>query len=658
VRRTQSWLVATATLGLLLWFAGVVTRYQRVETLQPLLAVGKVAGWLIVFSLACLGAGRLVWRWAGWGKVGSPESLAISLVSGAGVLMAAAAAASACGVLLPPVLLAVLVAATASGAHWLARAWLPGRVRIPTGLLLPCGLLMIAVLSTLPILAVLSPFYDQFNYHLAFPYQWLRHGSVFVYPRHSYSYLTANMGLLYCYGMAVAGPWTGQAIYWWMGAVATLGTWVLGARLGGPRAGAWAAAIFATTPTVLVPSTWASSDLGVAAFGVGGWLMLLRLRDRSGGERPGPWLTAGAMAGLAAGCKYLAIVMVSVPLGVVMLVAQRANPRRALLRRAGLWLAGAAVVFSPWLIRNAVVAGNPVFPFFNRLLPPRAVLASQGPEEVQAAARVARFPDDRLAPSERMTLGTFHPQGAAGAIGPVFLGLAPLALWAAFRKRRRGASLLAAGVVLGVAGWWFAPQLGRYLAPVLVVLAALTAAGWTMVLRLWSPLVRRCLTALLAAGLVWNLQAVSAHGLDRFACLLDRTSEERVLRDQVSYWPAIAFVNQHLPVDATVLLVAESRTLFLDRAVVVEDPFRTPLLVQLADRVDGESGIVRELRARGVTHVLYNREETERIAEMLHRSRYFEPTTPQGAENLRRFFELSLQPVFAEGAVTVFSLRR
>lgn len=658
MRRPQSWLVTAVTLGLLLWFAAVVIRYQRVETLQPLLAVGKVVGWLTVFSLACLGAGRVVWRWAGWGKVGSPESLTVSLISGAGVLMAVAAVASVGGVLLPPVLLGVLVVATASGVHWLAAAWLPAPLRIPSGLLLPCALLLIAVLSTLPILAVLSPFYDQFNYHLAFPYQWLRHGSVFIYPRHSYSYLTANMGFLYCYGMAVAGPWTGQAVYWWMGAVATLGTWVLGARLGGPRAGAWAAAIFATTPTVLVPSTWASSDLGVAAFGIGGWLMLLRLRDRSGGERPGSWLTAGAMAGLAAGCKYLAIAMVSVPLGVAMLLSQRKTPRRTLLRRAGLWLAGAALAFSPWLIRNAILTGNPVFPFFNHLLPPRAVLVSQGPDEVQAAARVARFPDDRLAPPERLTLGTFRPQGAAGAIGPVFLGLVPLAVWAAFRKRRRGSGLLAAGVALGIAGWWYAPQLGRYLAPVLAVLAALMAAGWTLALRRWSPLVRRCLTALLAAALVWNLQAVSAHGLDRFACLLDRANEERVLREQVSYWPAIAFVNEQLPPDATVLLVAESRTLFLDRKLVVEDPFRTPLLIQLADRAGDESEIVRELRARGVTHVLFNREESERIALMLHRSKYFEPATPAGAESLRRFFALSLQPVFADGAVTVFSLRR
>ena len=658
MRRPPPWLVTSVTLGLLLWLAVVAIRYQRVETVQPLLTVIKVVGWLTIFTLACLGAGRLVYRWTGIGKIGSFESLAVSSISGAAVLMAAAAVASAGGVLLPPVLIAILAVATASGVHWVASVWNPGHVRVPAGVLLPCALLLLAVLSTLPILAVLSPFYDQFNYHLAFPYQWLRHGSVFVYPRHSYSYLTANMGLLYCYGMAIAGPWTGQAVYWWMGAVTTLGTWTLGARLGGPRAGAWAAAIFATTPTVLVPSTWASSDLGVAAFAVAGWLILLGRRGAGAPERPVSWLAAGAMAGLAAGCKYLAIAMVAVPLGVAVLLLQRNSPRRVLLHRTGLWLAGAAIAFSPWLIRNAVITGNPVFPVFNRLLQPRVVLASQGSDEVEAAARVAQFPSDRLAPSDRITLGTFNPQGAVGAIGPVFLALAPLALWVAIRRRRRGSALLATGVVLGIGGWWFAPQLGRYLAPVLAVLAALIATGWVMLLQRWSPLVRRCLTGLLAVALLWNLQAVSVHGLDRFACLLHRISEERMLRESVSYWPAIEFVNERLPLDATVLLVAESRTLFLDRRLLVEDPFRTPLVVQVANRVRDESEIVQQLRARGVTHVLFNREESQRIAAMNHRSKYFEPDAPAGAESLQRFFEHSLQPVFAEGAVTVFALGR
>lgn len=649
--RPHNRLLVAGTLATLACFAAVLASYPRVESLEPLLTVAATLGWLVLFTLACLGAGRAVA--AGWGGA---ESLVISLASGAGVLIAAAAAASLLGVLVRPVLLAVLAVAAVVGVQWLWSERRRCRVAVPPGLLVPLVLLALAAFCTLPVLALLSPFYDQFNYHLAFPYQWLRHGSAFVYPRHSYSYLTANMGFLYSYGMAVGGPWTGQAVCWWTGAVATLGAWALGRRLGGPRAAAWAAAIFAATPTVLVPATWAGSDLGVAAFAAAGWLLLLRLRDGIG-ERPAAWVTTGAMAGLAAGCKYLALAMVAVPLGAAVLLSQRRGPRRERWRRTGLWLAGAALAFSPWLLRNASVTGNPVFPFFNTLLPPRALLATQGPEEVAAAARVAAFPADRLAPVDRLMLGTLHPQGAVGAIGPVYLGLAPLALWAAYRRRRRGGDLLAVGVVLGLAGWWFAPQLGRYLAPLLVLLAALLAAGWTALRARWSAVVRLALAVPLAGALLWNLEASFAHSLNRFACLFGVASEEEVLREQVSYWPAIEFVNRRLPADARLLLVAESRTLFLDRELEVEDPFRTPLVVQLADRTGDASGIVAHLRSLGVTHVLFNRGETVRIAEMLHRARYFEPATPQGAEALRRFFEVSLEPLFAEGEVTVYALR-
>jgi hypothetical protein len=637
------------------WLVAVLLRYGSVETVAPLVTVGRAAVWLAVFTLACLGAGTGLLKLTG--RCPRAEAVVVTLVGGAGVLVAVGAAVSLAGWLRRPVLAAVLVVAALAGAAAVARSRPFGRVRLAPGLLAPALVLVAATLTTLPILAVLSPFYDQFNYHLAFPYQWLREGHVFVYPRHTYSYLTANMGLLYAFGMSVGGPWTGQAVNWWMGAVATAGFGLLGRRLGGPRAGWWAAAMFATAPTVLQPSTWAGSDLGVAAFASAAWLILLRQRDGDAGETTMPWLLVGALAGLAAGCKYLALAMVAIPLGVATVAARRGAPARLAARSFGLFVAGATVAFSPWMIRNAALTGNPVFPFLNGVFPPRTLLARQGPGEVEAAARVAQFPANRLPPLDRLSLGTFHPQGAAGAIGPLFLGLAPLAAWAAWCRRRRRADLLAAGIILGVAGWWFAPQLGRYLAPVLGLLAALAAAGWSRMRRELPRWWRWAAATALLVVMAWNVQPVAADALDRLACVLGRSSEERQLAERVSYWPAIEYIKQTLPRDAVVMLLAESRTLLLDRALVVEDPYRTPLLVEIADRARDRADAVAELRRIGVTHVLYNTSEAERIAQLTHRGKYLEPSSAHSAEILGDLLEHSLSPVFQQGEVTVFVLR-
>jgi hypothetical protein len=651
LRRAAVAAVALPWLGLILW------RYQAVSSPQPMFAVLLAAVVAVLFFLAALGVGVPVWRWADGGAGVLPRSLLIVLAAGAGVLMACAAAASAVGALRPPVLAAVAAAAVAAGIFQATRLVPRRRPALTPALLLPAAVLVAALLATLPKTFILAPFYDQFNYHLAFPFQWLRAGRIFVFPRHSYSFLPSDMGLLYTYALATVGAWGGQVIHWCMGALAVLGAAQLGGRLGGPRAGYWSAAILAATPAVMTPATWAGADLGVAALAAAAWLAVLDApRDRDGRRPARWWLLAGALAGLAAGCKYLALAMVAVPLFLVVLLLRRESSARRHWARVGLWLAGAALAFSPWMVRNLVASGNPLFPFLNSWFPPTVLLESQGAAEMREAAAVAEFPAQRLAPRDRITLGTFQPRGEAGAIGPLYLGLAPLAFWIVVRERRRGARVLLAGAVLGVVGWWWAPQLGRYLVPVLVLLAALLGAGWARLLVAWPRTIRRWLNALLAVALLWNVSSVLGDGLDRVSCLTGRTRFEELMRENVTYWPAISFVNEKLPADAKLLLVAESRTLFLERDVVVEDPFRTPLIVELADGEPSEEAMLRRLRGEGVTHLLYNAAEARRIAAMTHRDTYFQPATARGVANLTAFFSRCLEPVFSEGPVEVMRL--
>lgn len=112
------------------------------------------------------------------------------------------------------------------------------------------------------------------------------------------------------------------------------------------------------------------------------------------------WLIiAGLAAGLACACKYTAVPMVLLPmvLASAMLPAGRAGwPRR--FARAAVVAAVGVAAFSPWLIKNAVMTGNPVFPLANsvfRAYPPGWTQASQDRWDAGHAASGA----DRTAPA-------------------------------------------------------------------------------------------------------------------------------------------------------------------------------------------------------------------------------------------------------------------
>jgi 4-amino-4-deoxy-L-arabinose transferase-like glycosyltransferase len=639
------------TLAVVLWAVVAVFRYQRVETPEPLFALVLLGIWLVVFLLACLGVGWLPWRLVGGSGPATGPGLVLVVASGATCLMVAAALLSSVGLMRPVPLTVVLGSSALGGAARVLRSWRSWRQpRVPRGITVQLIVLLVVVVLTLPALPTASPFYDQLHYHLGFPFHWLRAGRIFVFEREVYSFLPADMGLLYVYALGTLGPWAAQAIHWSMGLIAVAATGALGSLLGGRRAGWWAAAFLAATPSVMVVSTWAVADLGAAAFGAVACLALLvavRAKDNRRSRRLVG--LSGVFVGVAAGCKVLALATVGIPLCALLFLA---SPRgwSERLRETGWWLAGATLIFAPWLIRNLAVTGNPFYPFLS------GVFASPAGSAEAARGIVAGTAGqvDLLAAA---TLSTFHPRGDAGPIGPVFVALAPLAVWAAWRRRRGFTGALAVAALLGVVGWASGPLRGRYLLPVLTFLAVLLGVGWQRLLLRVPRMARAALLALIATVLGWNVvDGTTPLELERAACTLGKGSGEALMMRYASYWPAVRFVNRELPRNARLLLVGESRSLYLDRDIVVEDPGRTPLLVELARSATSPAGIADRLRRMGITHVLINRQEARRIAAYDGRGQYFAPLDPAAAERLQAFLARCLTTLMRENGVEVDAL--
>jgi hypothetical protein len=653
------WPAAAATLAGLAWAGAVLWRYQRVQSPEPLAAIALIAGWLVVLTLACAGAGVPVWRLAARRGADALAEWIVALALGAGALAAVAAGLGTIGLLRPWALLAVLAMLAPAGARELLRHRFEWRIGVPHGARTPAAIAVACAALTLLTAVTPSPFYDQLHYHLAFPFHWLRDGHLTVFPRHAYSFFPATHSLLYAYALAALGTGAAQAVHWWAGALAVAGIGTLAAAGRGPRAGWWAAAIAAATPSLMLLATWAAADLAVLAFMVAALLAVhLAARDAALAARPAPWLLAGVLVGFAVGCKYLAGVTVAVPVGIAALLVRVPRGGLGALRRGALVVTGATLAFAPWLARNAIVTGDPVYPFLSKVF--AAPLAAHGMADVaRVAALIPGSGWEHPTAAQLATLTTFAPVGDAGAIGPAYLALLPVAAWAAWRGRRGLGGVLAATAVAAVAGWAAGPPTGRYLLPALVPLAALAGTGAQRALGVAPRPARRWLAGLLAAVVVWSaLGGTTPLELSRLACTLGRGSADEIMARYASYWPAVRVVNERLPDDARVLLVGESRAMYLDRDVVLDDPFVTPLLVTLAEAQPSAEAVAAELQRRGITHLLFNRHEAARIAELNGRAELLAPLSPGGRERVETLFDRCLAPVASAGAVEVLAVTR
>lgn len=240
--------------------------------------------------------------------------------------------------------------------------------------------------------------YDVVEYHLELPREWFEAGRM-ARPTHNiYGNFPANAEVQSLAAMHLrGGPWAGmyQAQYTSLIYAALLVLAVYGATQS-PAAAALAAAV----PWTVMLAGVAYNESAFLLYTALAAAWAVRALRRDPARR---MAVAGAMAGVACGVKYTAVPMVAVGIGVGFAAAVLVT--RKAWRANGVALAfyglTALATFSPWLVRNDLWTGNPVYPLAMNLLGGGGLDAQQidrwntahapPPAEASAPARLAAF---------------------------------------------------------------------------------------------------------------------------------------------------------------------------------------------------------------------------------------------------------------------------
>ncbi|MFQ5414105.1 MAG: ArnT family glycosyltransferase [Phycisphaerae bacterium] len=575
-----------------------------------------------------------------------------------------------------------------------------GRFRYLWSLVAPFLVLALLAASTPPglIWSEEGYGYDVLEYHLEMPKEYLQAGRITYAPHNVYANFPANVEMLYLLGMILTGDpidaaVTANMIHTALAILTVFAAWVAG-REWSPRGGIVAAVAIATTGWPAYLSGLAYVENGMLFFGtvaIATFVRAVRLSAaRHVSEPPhdaptppprqhdtpkpharphaqrGPiaWLVlSGLAAGLACGCKYTAVPMIALPLGVAVLAL-------APLRRAAAGLAGfsvaALVAMAPWLVKNTVMTGNPVFPLADAMFhaePPgwgHAEAAawqrghSQSPDDHAAdlfwhhipgdpyqrfgpavfllalggclrAARRAPSPTDPgsvgacmkregEAPAEpRAVSGPALSRGFALAVR-VRARLFTHALREPAAPHRRTTQsridvVLAALLACQCVVWVVATHLYARFAVVMLIplclLAGRTCAGDT---ARWP---RRIVAGVLVLGAAWNftfaarLWAVEWPG---------GVTPNIIYEGHLPAYEYFTIVNRQLPRDAHILVVGDARAFYFQRRIDYCVVFNRNPFVRAVETARDDADIMDHLHTRGYTHVLVNWSEIARLA--------------------------------------------
>ncbi|MDX2036346.1 MAG: glycosyltransferase family 39 protein [Isosphaeraceae bacterium] len=587
------------------FLANMIEQLRHVENLPQRLPIVAGAG-LILASL--LAIGRLATRVLGLRKLLEPvEGLCLAFGFGAALIGGATLFLGRFGLLTPwstrlalaaPIVLEAILAIRSMRSEISA----PGdekRVGFPP----PSLMLAVAPFVLIMALGAMLPTidFDSIEYHLQGPKEYFLAGAITFLPHNVYTSMPFSTEMLHLLGMHVANDWwlgalIGQLLVASFAWAAGLTIWATAMRWGSPRA-AWIATIaylstpwiyrMAAIPYVEGPLCFYHAALLWAA--ARAWTAPKEARSRF-------WLAAGLLAGGAMATKYPGLVSAVVPFGAAAVAAAwRARSPRIVVAYGF----GVVLVMTPWLVKNVVDTGNPVYPLGYEVFGARHWDA-----EMDAKWRRAHGPR----PIELSALGgsLLEVAGRSDWQSPLYTTLAIPALIVLVRSRGRG--LLALGFVGYIfATWWlFTHRLDRFWLPLVPALALFAGQG-AEVFR------GRAATAWLAFVVGLCVVTNFIYCSTSLAGLEDWTGDLKRLRRGVPEMlnPPLARLDAGLAPGAKPLLVGQAAVFHLEHPCVYNTVFDDEILEQLTSGRSVDE-IRRTFRERGITHVYVDWHEIER----------------------------------------------
>jgi hypothetical protein len=591
--------------GLLTAFTGLV------NTLWTLIAA-------VLLLLNAYGTGRRVLAWLGADLLHELDRLLLSTSVGLGALGMLGLAFSAARIARPPLFFISLLGCTVFfllndlsklradlrlfATHWNI-AW--SQYSVFTKLTL-------VLLFAFSFLLTLAPQFEAFDallYHLTQPARVLQDGGLRLVniPHFWFPNLTENV---YLWALALGSERLAQIMHFVWGMLSALLLWRWAVRVWDVEIGRKVLLLIAAIPSLPMLASWAYADLALVFYAVATLYSLACFQS----TRSAAWLrVAGMMAGLAMAVKYTSF---TVPLaaGLVILFWHRKSLAQG-IRHAAQFSLIALIVAAPWYLRNAILMGNPFYPF---------AFGGQYWDGFRAAWYAAPGTGIGWNPVEiillplNVLLGHRDQNFFDGRLGPLFLLLAPLAWWIIVTRARqdsdRGLSLQAIGVfsALSFAAWtigvinsqslWQA----RLLLPALIPFVLPTALGWDALKTFDSSRFR---VSFLANAVITVVIALTVFDNAMFVLHRNPLAVAFGVQSRLAYiarvnpsYAALLQAMEELPTNARVYSLFEPRSYALPRPTQpdpINDNFFHDLYLYRAP-----DAILQHWKTEGYTHIL------------------------------------------------------
>ena len=274
---------------------------------------------------------------------------------------------------------------------------------------------------------------DALTHHLAVPKLWLEGGGIHERPDILFSYYPQLLDVLYMIPLALGDDIAAKYLHFTFALLTALLIFFFVRRRLGPSWAALGGLMFLTLPLIVKLSVTVYVDLGLIFFTTAALFSIAIWLEDTDRMR---WLVLAAVcSGLALGTKYNALVsflVLSLLVPFVYLFRFRHDDPHAkqfnAIKFGALFVAVSLLVFSPWLIRNYNLTGNPIYPLAQGVFSARSD-QWPSPDEATTAETHARAAIREQAAKAEKPLGPFLTRRLVHEESPAYTLLIPLRIF-------------------------------------------------------------------------------------------------------------------------------------------------------------------------------------------------------------------------------------
>lgn len=468
---------------------------------------------------------------------------------------------------------------------------------------------VVSVLAAVPLALTPPTVRDELIQHLALPKLYLAEGRIFEIPFMNFSYFPNNADLLYMVALSAGSDVAARVIHLSFGVLTGLLLYRMLSREVSRSYAMAAFILYVTTPVVLNLSRTAYVDLAGTFYAAASLFAVLKWKEGA----PVKWLYYGAVAmGLALGTKYNNLVTFFLLTLMVLHAGSGKGGALGGVKLAGVFAAVSLAVVSPWLVRNMVWTGSPLYPLVKSTA--RSISSGAGAQVSGAVTPVEKrfllygegVLDVVLLPVRIFLEGRDNSIRAFdGVLNPLFLVFVP----GAFFKRgpgvlRKNRYLLLAFFLLFLYLAFFTVDLViRYVLPAYVAVVVLATFG----VRNFMESGRLKHIGSILAAMLMMFNAVYAVGLYRtykpWRYLAGAESRGEYLARVLPDYRALSYANENLPEGSKVMFIfSGDRGYYWDSEYVYKD--RTGRwLIRQVNRASAPEDLAEAFRSMGVTHL-------------------------------------------------------